>query len=281
MVKIAKILILISSLSIVFNCKTMADEATDAARAIAWMQTSAEYQAILSQTFKTAANQLQLAVFDESWTAAIEQFGQKGLNQLPNAIILDLDETLVNTLSYHASLVLNNNKHDDKRFQNWMNIERAPIVPHVMTLIEKAASLGVTVLLISDRVCKPTPRDPCPVKTQTLRMLKRISLAFPKDQMFFRGEYSDWNKDQTSRREFIAKRYRILMIVGDDINQMIPQVSTLPMTAREKLTAQYDEMWGSRWFIVPNPVYGSWLDILPNDIKKSLDPKTHTPMGIR
>lgn len=281
MLKITKILIIITSLSIMPCAKLAAEEAAEASRAIAWMQTSAEYQAIMSQTFKMAALQLQEAVFDESWTAAIEQFGQKGLNQLPNAIILDLDETLINTLSYRASLVLNNNKHDEKRFQNWMNIERAPLVPHVMTLIEKAASLGVTVLLISDRVCKPTPRDPCPVKTQTLRMLKRVSIAFPKDQMFFRGEYSDWNKDQSSRREFIAKRYRILMIVGDDINQMIPQVSTLPMTARKKLTSQYDEMWGSRWFIVPNPVYGSWLDVLPNDINKSLNPKTHTPMGIR
>ncbi len=238
--------------------------------AIAWMQQSAEYRAIMSQTYTNAAMQLEKAVFDNDWTAAIEQFGHTGMNQLPNAIIMDLDDTLISTMPYRAELALDNNSHTDARFMSWVNTERAKLVPHVLKLIKKASSLGVIVLLISDRQCLPNPRDPCPIKTKTLKMLNRISLNFPKDQMFFRGEFSDWNQDQSSRRAFIAQRYRILMIIGDDINQMIPKTASLPASARQKLVAQYDDLWGSRWFLVPNPVYGAWLNTLAKPVSDNL-----------
>ncbi|WP_143871407.1 HAD family acid phosphatase [Catenovulum sediminis] len=255
---------------LISTCLPFFSSANETASAVAWMQTSAEYQAIASQTFKTAAEQLQKAVFDDEWVAAIEQFGQKGINQLPNAIILDLDDTLISTLAYRGELIQDNDQHNEKLFKRWMNLEKAPLVPHVLTLIEKASSLGVTVLLISDRICQPNPRDPCPVKSQTLRMLKRVSIGFPKDHMFFRGEYSDWNKDQSSRRSFIAQRYRILMIIGDDANQMIPKISASPPNTRKKLAAQYNEMWGTRWFLLPNPAYGSWRDVLPNNLNNAI-----------
>ncbi|MCU4674337.1 hypothetical protein N7931_01720 [Catenovulum sp. 2E275] len=242
----------------------------DTIGAIAWVQQSAEYQAIASQTFKNAANQIEEAVFDSDWTAAIEQFGHTGMKQLPNAILLDLDDTLISTMPYQAELALDNKPHSDAEFNKWVNTERARLVPHVLELIQKASSLGVTVLLISDRTCLPNPRDPCPIKSKTLKMLNRNSLNFPKDQMFFRGEFSDWNQDQSSRRAFIAQRYRILMIIGDDINQMIPKTSNLPASARQKLVSQYDQMWGSRWFLIPNPVYGGWRDTLKSSLKSNI-----------
>lgn len=238
--------------------------------AIAWMQKSAEYKAVLSQTFKAASSQLQEAIFDNQWTAAIEQFNQNGIAQLPNAIILDLDDSLISTMLYHGELHQDGEVHNLKDWHKWVLNGKAPIVPYVKTLIEKSSSLGVTVLLISDRICYPTPRDPCPIKTQTLKMLKRLSLVFPKDHMFFRGEYSDWNADQSTRRSFIAQRYRILMIIGDDLNQMIPKSIVTPHLGREKFVNQYNDMWGSRWFMLPNPVYGSWRDTLPKDINKAI-----------
>ena len=261
----------ILSILIIWSALTSVCRADDdAIGAIAWIQQSAEYRAITSQTFKNAAIHLEDAVFDSSWTAAIEQFGHTGMSQLPNAIILDLDDTLISTMPYQAELALDGKSDTPDRFNDWVNTERAKLVPHVMDLIKKASALGVTVLLISDRVCKPNPRDPCPIKTKTLKMLSRVSLAFPKDQMFFRGEYSDWNQDQTSRRTFIAQRYRILMIIGDDINQMIPKTSNLPASARQKLVDQYDDLWGSRWFLLPNPVYGAWRDTLKKPLKSQI-----------
>lgn len=245
----------------------LADESLSA---IAWLQKSAEFQAIASQTFENASQKLEKAVFDNNWTAAIEQFGQEDMKQLPNAIILDLDDTLISTMPYRGELELDNNEHSESRFNRWVEHERVNLVPHVMKLIKKASTLGVRVLLISDRVCKPNPRDPCPIKTKTSKVLSRVSLAFPKDQMFFRGEFADWNQDQSSRRKFIAKRYRILMIIGDDINQMIPRASNLPASARMKLASQYDEMWGNRWFLIPNPVYGGWRDTMEKSIKNNI-----------
>lgn len=266
-IQLNSLIAMLICLGFLISKPAMADESVSA---IAWLQKSAEFKAIASQTFENAAQKLEKAVFDNNWTAAIEQFGQEGMQELPNAIILDLDDTLLSTMPYRGELALKNNQHSNTKFNAWVNTERANLVPHVLKLIKKASTLGVRVLLISDRICQPNPRDPCPIKTKTLKILSRVSLAFPKDQMFFRGEFSDWNQDQSSRRQFIAQRYRILMIIGDDINQMIPKASNLPASARVKLTAQYDEMWGNRWFLIPNPVYGGWRDTLQLPIKNNI-----------
>jgi predicted secreted acid phosphatase len=31
-------------------------------------------------------------------------------------------------------------------------------------------------------------------------------------------------------------------------------------TTRKRRIATYRDWWGSRWFMLPNPMYGSWVD---------------------
>ncbi|MCA9015721.1 MAG: hypothetical protein KDA77_10360, partial [Planctomycetaceae bacterium] len=59
-----------------------------------WMQTSVEHDVACVQAYRLATAQAMLALNDPCWTAATEQ--QAGYAQLPPAVILDLDETVLN-----------------------------------------------------------------------------------------------------------------------------------------------------------------------------------------
>src|SRR5437667_12432349 len=68
-----------------------------------WMQTSAEYQAVTREVYATALRTLDEALADKTWTAAIEQPAVDPL--LPPAIILDIDETILDTSGHQARLI--------------------------------------------------------------------------------------------------------------------------------------------------------------------------------
>jgi acid phosphatase len=57
------------------------------------------------------------------------------------------------------------------------------------------------------------------------------------------------------------------MLFGDDLSDFIPCVRKTPAgdchesataTSREALMRQYDAYWGAGWYVLPNPMHGSW-----------------------
>ena len=68
-----------------------------------WVQTSAEYAALSRQTWAAAGRMMEAALADTSWTAALEQ--QAGYGALPPAVIVDVDETVLDNAPYAARLI--------------------------------------------------------------------------------------------------------------------------------------------------------------------------------
>jgi 5'-nucleotidase (lipoprotein e(P4) family) len=68
-----------------------------------------------------------------------------------------------------------------------------------------------------------------------------------------------WSSDKVSRRALVASNYRVIMLVGDQITDFIStEEATLEPEARQDLANKYKDMWGSKWFMIPNPMYGKW-----------------------
>ena len=83
-----------------------------------------------------------------------------------------------------------------------------------------------------------------------------VKLPDQLDTVLSRNERPDWSSDKTSRHNFIAQSYRVLMLFGDDLADFIAEYRSAPQTrAREAL--KHNE-WGTKWFMLPNPMYGSW-----------------------
>ena len=77
------------------------------------------------------------------------------------------------------------------------------------------------------------------------------------DTLLTRGEKEGWGSDKTSRRRAIAASYRVLMILGDDFNDFTAAAAGSPADRRSSVADRAD-WWGRKWFMLPNPSYGSW-----------------------
>ncbi|MFB6097841.1 MAG: HAD family acid phosphatase, partial [Salinibacter sp.] len=82
------------------------------------------------------------------------------------------------------------------------------------------------------------------------------------DAVLTQGEREGW-ESKAARRDWVAERYRILLLVGDNFGDFASDVDTT-VAARRRLGRRYRKFWGTRWIVLPNPQYGSWEGALFN-----------------
>lgn len=236
----------------------------DNMNATLWYQTSAEFKASAIQTYQTAALQLPHAIADKSWTALPHQ--SANYQQLPMAIIVDIDETILDNSPTAAQSVLLNAGYDAKLWDQWVALATAKAVPGAVSFVNKAEAAGVKVLYISNRECEKRAgsTQSCPQKTDTLRNLKAVGIKkIEASQIWLKSEQPGWTSEKESRRLLAAKDFRILMSIGDDFGDFLPKVKKdITPEQRSALVDQYQDYWGAKWFVLPNPTYGSWQTIL-------------------
>ncbi len=217
--------------------------------ATAWVQSSTEARIASRQAYRLAARQLDVALKDKSWSAAVEQ----GANyaQLPAAIILDIDETVLDNSPYQARLVRDNAVYTGASWESWVGQAAAPAVSGAVPFLRVAAARGVRIFYVSNRGMAE--------EAATRENLKRIGapVDWRYDAVLMNGERPDWTSDKTSRRAFVARTHRVLLLVGDDMNDFVP-AKPLTLKQRDALLEKYDSYWGERWVLLSNPLYGSW-----------------------
>jgi 5'-nucleotidase (lipoprotein e(P4) family) len=215
---------------------------------VLWMQSAAEYRAAATQTYETARRLLDVALADPSWN--VEE-GTSDPSQ-PPAIILDADETVLDNSAFESRVIVKGVTYDTETWNQWVNESAARAVPGAAEFLAYAKSRGVTPFYV-------TNRDHPQESEGTLRNLQK--LGFPLDPnidtLLLRGERPEWKSDKTSRREFVASNYRVLMLFGDDLNDFA-NARDKSAAEREAIVEARKNWWGSRWFIIPNPAYGSW-----------------------
>ncbi len=227
-----------------------------------WTQQSAEYRASAEQAYRTASRMLDQALADPAWTAVAEQTGDPG--HLPPAVILDVDETVLDNSPYQARIIVEGREYPDG-WDAFVREATAPPVPGALGFVRYAAERGVTVFYVTNR--------DAPLEEATERNLERAGfpLAADLDVLLMRGEREGWGSDKSSRRAFVAGTHRVLILAGDDLNDFI-SVSRASIGERDRLEADYASHWGVKWIMLPNPAYGSWERAL-YDFDYELSPK--------
>lgn len=216
-----------------------------------WVQTSVEHQALCRQAFAAAAAQLDRAVADKGWLAALEQDPERAA-ALPPAVVVDVDETVLDNSPFQAALLKAGRAFESALFNQWVQAASARALPGALAFAKAAAARGVEVFYVTNRNAGQ--------ETATRRNL--AGLGFPLDDqvdtLLMRHERPDWHWDKGSRRAAVAARYRIIMLVGDDFNDFYSGARTGVEQRRER-SARFQDRWGVSWFMLPNPSYGSWL----------------------
>ena len=215
-----------------------------------WTQSAAEYDAASMQAYASARRMLDVALGDPTWIAALEQ--PTADPTMPAAVILDLDETAIDNSAFQARMVRDNIAFTEQTWGGFVNEAISGAVPGAVEFLQYAKMRNVTPFYISNRRGEQ--------EEATRRNLERLGIPVETavDNVLLRGERPEWNSgDKAPRRSWVTSRYRVLLVLGDDLNDFAP-ASGKPWAEREEIIRKNADKWGTRWFMIPNPMYGSW-----------------------
>ena len=241
-----------------------AESANNNFNSLLWMQASAEYKANTIQAYNTALRNINAALRDRKWTAANEQVGH--YSSLPPAIVMDIDETVLDNSKYMGKVVLEGGEWNPVTWNEWVALESATAVPGAVEFINAMKGKHVRVIFISNRECRKGDKSGAGncQEAVTIANLAKVGVAgvLPED-VLLAGEEDGWTSEKKSRREYVAKKYRIVMLFGDDLGDFLADVkSNITPQERDRLVSENKDNWGRKWFVLPNPTYGSWFNIL-------------------
>lgn len=229
--------------------------ANDNLNAVLWVQRSQEYRASALQTWKLAGMQLDRALADRNWTALLpEEGGTHQSAKLKPAVVVDVDETVLDNSPYQARLVRDGGSYSDATWQAWVDEQKAEAVPGAVQFAQLAASKGVTMIYISNRTAA--------MKDATLANLRKLGFPVADDSVYLGlgtpvPGCHQVESEKGCRRQLVAQQYRVLMQVGDQFTDFL-QIEDNSLANRDALLEKYQGWIGSRWWILPNPTYGGW-----------------------
>lgn len=234
-----------------------------------YIQTSAEYNALCEQTYRYA------------WDSLLAQLPKYEKDPKPLAVVMDLDETVVDNSRYQSWLYANSMTFTRPTWAEWEKPgnDQVGLVPGALSFIKNVENYGkrkIDVVYISNR------RD----RDGTLDLLKRLGLA--TDRIDERLHVRTNGRDKESRRELVRKKYNIAMLIGDNLADLSSDfwpkgydsekdrdnldAQTAAVKYRLAAVERHKKRFGEDWIILPNPVYGDWLDVLGGQPAKHLEP---------
>jgi 5'-nucleotidase (lipoprotein e(P4) family) len=246
------------------GCASTTNRSNNNFNSLLWMQASAEYKANATQAYNTALRNIDAALGDRKWTAAKEQVGD--CSSLPPAIVMDIDETVLDNSRYMGKVVLEGGEWSAVTWNEWVALQSATAVPGAVEFINAMKGKNVRVIFISNRECRKgnNPGSGNCQEAGTIENLAKVGVpgVLPEDVLLL-GEEDGWTSEKKSRREYVSKKYRIVMLFGDDLGDFLADVkSSITPEERDRLVGENKDNWGRKWFVLPNPTYGSWINIL-------------------
>ncbi|HEY2624605.1 MAG TPA: HAD family acid phosphatase, partial [Dyella sp.] len=201
------------------------------------------------------------ALSDKQWDALPKDDRLAPVKGLKPAVVLDIDETVLDNSPYQARLIKSGGEFNEADWAAWCKEERARALPGVVEFTRFAASHGIAVIYISNRA-----KD---LDQATLSNLRKAGLPVSGPEAFlglgtFVEDCEQVGTEKGCRRQLVSRKYRVLMQFGDQIGDFVT-VSANTAEGRQKAMSSYMGWVGTRWFVLPNPTYGSWEPALFNN----------------
>ena len=195
---------------------------------VRWVTSSKEYKFSCHQTFNTASIMLD---------KYLKKNNNKNL-----AIVMDLDETVLDNSKYQIDLFNKSEKYNPKSWNKWVKREEAKLVPGSKDFILRFKKIkGAKIIFLSNR-------DNTTLMA-TKNNMKDLGIFFKDDIFLLRLDKDD---TKINRREEVLlgknrmKTYgakKIIAYFGD---------------AMGDFPEDKNYMFGINKFIFPNPMYGKW-----------------------
>jgi acid phosphatase len=240
--------------------------AHDNLNAVLWTQRSVEFKGNAETAFALARIRLDQALRDRGWTAApAEQTGN--YRRLPPAVVLDVDETVLDNSAYQAWNVVADTSFDPKTWTSFVNAKMSVPIPGAVEFTQYAAGKGVAVFYVTNRTAEEEPA------TRENLAQYGFPLGGNVDTLLTAQERPEWKSAKSTRRAFIAENYRILLLIGDNFGDFVDAYRGTEDERQQTYDAN-KERWGHDWIVIANPTYGSFESApYKHDFKLSDDEK--------
>lgn len=200
---------------------------------IHWFRSSAEYRGIAIEVYRTA-------------TAHLTDLA-RGLTAGSWAVILDADETVLDNSLHEHRLADRNEGFTEAEWTRWVRERAATAVPGAVDFTRQVHALGGRVAIVTNRadsLCAPT-RD----NLRSVGVEADIVLCQPRAE-----------SDKNPRFQRIQQGTAIPGIpplnVVEWLGDNIQDFPDLNQSIRD-VPGKYAD-FGLRYFLLPNPMYGSW-----------------------
>ncbi|QKJ88741.1 5'-nucleotidase, lipoprotein e(P4) family [Paramixta manurensis] len=211
--------------------------------ALNWFQQSGEYQALAYQAFNFAT-----LAFDNA----------PSLTGKPKAVVVDLDETMIDNSAYSAWQVKAGKPFADDTWSRWTQARQATAIPGAVSFAQYVNSHGGTMFYVSNR----SKND----YAATVENLQR--LGFPGVNQKTVRLSSDSSNKQTRFDAIKAEGYNVVLYIGDNLNDFGGATWHQGNPQRRSFVSQNHRLFGTQFIILPNPLYGDWESGLADGYNK-------------
>ena len=201
---------------------------------IRWFRNSAEYRALTTQVYRQAAVRLPELT--------------RGRARDTWAVILDADETVLDNSEYQRRRAVVDSAFTDPTWVAWVRERAATAVPGAVEFIRLVRTMGGKVAIVTNRadsLCAET-RD----NLATVGAVTDIVLCQPPGQS---DKNPRFQRIQSGGSAPGMPALTVVAWVGDNIQDF----PALTQQAVRDDPARLND-FGSRYFVLPNPMYGSW-----------------------
>jgi 5'-nucleotidase (lipoprotein e(P4) family) len=203
------------------------------ARALLWTQYSAEAEALYLQGYHIAEE--------------IVRNYQPSHDQLPPAVVLDIDETVLDNSPFNVNMLREGFAYSEEKWAGWCELREATPLPGALDFINLADSLGIEVFYISNRAAA--------LMDATIDNL--VAYGFPNaDEAHLLLKSNTSSKDE--RRAAVRSDYEIILLMGDNLGDFDGVFDDRSVENGKPAVYAHSNDFGTRFIIFPNPVYGTW-----------------------
>lgn len=203
---------------------------------IQWFRNSAEYQVLARMTYRDAAR-------------AVDEKLATRRDRKAWGVVLDIDETVLDNSTYQKERSAQGLGYSPDSWNEWVQRKAAPAIPGALAFTSHVRAAGGKVVFITNRDAAG-----CPATEENLR-----ALGAAYDAILCTPDAS--KTDKNPRFKAVADGTAIaglapidvLAFVGDNIQDFPDTDQSIRLGPEEKLAD-----FGARFFVLPNPMYGSW-----------------------
>lgn len=202
--------------------------------AVMFQQSAAEYRALCYQAYNLAYFMLD------------RDLDNRKIN-LPRCVVLDIDETVLDNSPYEAKCILERIVYPQK-WPEWITRASAKPVPGALNFIKYARANGVEVYFVTNR--RENERESTNIN------LKNIGLSTVDSvHLLMRTDVSS----KETRREKIKESRHISLLFGDNLADFSDAFDgKLSVQERFNAVEKLRKEFGTRFIVLPNPMYGDW-----------------------